>query len=672
VVFYGTTSGSYTNSVDVGNTTTWSTTTLTAGRQYFVAVLAYDANGRRGPLSVELAVRPYETATVVAPLPGSTLSTASAPFQWSAGSGVSQYRLSVGTAAGGATLFDQTTAKTAATVTGLPATGPVFVRLWSLVGATWHFTDYSYTALRPTISIANATVMEGLTGTTTMTFPVTLTPAAATAVTVSYATANGTATAGSDYLATSGTLTIPAGAKTAAINVAITGDAVSEGDETILVKLTNVSANAALGAGQATGTIRNDDSAKETTSYLSDRTWTAMTNGWGPAQKDRSNGEDGAADGLPLTLNGVAYAKGLGAHAASDIRYALNGACSAMTALVGVDDEAGGANGSIVFQVWTDGVKKYDSGMMTGATATASVSVDVTGAMELALIITDAGNGIAYDHGDWASAQVRCGVAPAASTVTSVSPVQGTTRVAVGTNITATFAGAISAPTLTAATMTLVPQGSTTAVAASITYVSASRTVTLDPTANLMVNTVYTVTLKGGAAGVKDLAGNAMAADKVWTFTTAPAPTTAFLSDRAWTTMTNEYGPVEKDRSNGEDGAADGLPLTLNGVIYAKGLGAHAPSDIRYALNGACSVMTALVGVDDEAGGSNGSIVFQVWADGVKKYDSGVMTGTTATASVSVNVAGAKELALIMTDGGDWIAYDHGDWANAQVTCTAP
>ena len=53
-----------------------------------------------------------------------------------------------------------------------------------------------------------------------------------------------------------------------------------------------------------------------------------MTNGWGPVEKDRSNGEAGASDGEPITLNGVTYAKGLGAHAASDVRYALNGACS--------------------------------------------------------------------------------------------------------------------------------------------------------------------------------------------------------------------------------------------------------------------------------------------------------------------------------------------------------
>ena len=67
--------------------------------------------------------------------------------------------------------------------------------------------------------------------------------------------------------------------------------------------------------------------------------------------------------------------------------------------------------------------------------------------------------------------------------------------------------------------MTLAKAG--TAVAASVTYDGASKTATLDPTATLEAGTTYTATVKGGASGVKDLAANALAADKVWTFTTA-------------------------------------------------------------------------------------------------------------------------------------------------------
>jgi hypothetical protein len=126
---------------------------------------------------------------------------------------------------------------------------------------------------------------------------------------------------------------------------------------------------------------------------------------------------------------------------------------------------------------------------------------------------------------------------------------------------------------------------------------------------------------------------------------------------------------VERDRSNGETGATDGRTITLNRVTYAKGLGAHATSDIRYALGGTCSTFQAAVGVDDEVG-ANGSIVFEVWADGAKLYDSGVMRGTSATAPVNVALAGRAELRLVMTMGGDGAAYDHGDWADARVTCS--
>jgi glucose/arabinose dehydrogenase len=405
------------------------------------------------------------------------------------------------------------------------------------------------------------------------------------------------------------------------------------------------------------------------TVYLSDLTWTSMSNGWGPVERDRSNGELGASDGAPIRLNGVTYAKGLGAHAASEVRYAVNGACSVLTASVGVDDEVGAA-GSIVFQVWTDGVKQYDSGVMTGATATASVNVNLAGVTELALVMTDGGNGNGADHGDWANAQVSCGADTTAPTVPTVSPVAGASGVVVTSHVTGTFSEAMAVATLTTTTVTLAAQGSPTPVAATVSYDALSRTVTLDPTANLATSTMYTATIKGGAAGAKDLAGNPLAVDRVWTFTTAATgATTSYLSDRTWTSMSNGWGPVERDRSNGESGATDGGPLRLNGVTYAKGLGAHAASDVRYALNGTCSVLTAVVGLDDEVG-SWGSAVFQVWTDGVKRYDSGVMTGVMPGLSISVSLAGATELALIFIDSGDGLGGDHGNWADAQVSCS--
>ncbi|CAN5363632.1 hypothetical protein BH09PLA1_BH09PLA1_05150 [soil metagenome] len=142
--------------------------------------------------------------------------------------------------------------------------------------------------------------------------------------------------------------------------------------------------------------------------------------------------------------------------------------------------------------------------------------------------------------------------------------------------------------------------------------------------------------------------------------------TSVFVSDLNPTFQSNGYGPYERDRSNGENGANDGHTITLNGVTYAKGLGVHAASELRYALGGQFQSFSADVGVDDEVG-SAGSIVFQVWTDGTKIYDSGTMTGTTVTRSVSVSVAGKNEIRLIVTDAGNGNNSDHGDWANARL-----
>jgi hypothetical protein len=106
--------------------------------------------------------------------------------------------------------------------------------------------------------------------------------------------------------------------------------------------------------------------------------------------------------------------------------------------------------------------------------------------------------------------------------------------------------------------------------------------------------------------------------------------------------------------------------ITLNGVPYTKGLGAHANSEIRYALNGQYATFASDMGIDDEVG-TLGSVIFEVWADGVKLYDSGKMTGTTATKSATVNVSGKQEIRLIIKDSGDGNSNDHADWANARL-----
>ena len=111
----------------------------------------------------------------------------------------------------------------------------------------------------PTLSIADLSIAEGNSGTKVATFTVSLSAAAAGAVTYNIATANGTATSGSDYVANSLTSeSIAAGATSKTFAVTINGDTTTEPDETFTVALSSV-VGATLGDGSATGTISNDD-----------------------------------------------------------------------------------------------------------------------------------------------------------------------------------------------------------------------------------------------------------------------------------------------------------------------------------------------------------------------------------------------------------------------------
>ena len=143
----------------------------------------------------------------------------------------------------------------------------------------------------------------------------------------------------------------------------------------------------------------------------------------------------------------------------------------------------------------------------------------------------------------------------------------------------------------------------------------------------------------------------------------------AYVSDVQWTSATNGWGPAERDRSNGETGAHDGHTITINGQTYAKGVGAHAPSEIDIYVGKQCSTFTSDVGVDDEKT-AYGSVVFQVWADNTKVADSGLLTVDDPAKSLTADLSGAQFVRMVVTDGGDGNNSDHADWAGAQVHCS--
>ncbi len=102
-------------------------------------------------------------------------------------------------------------------------------------------------------------------------------------------------------------------------------------------------------------------------------------------------------------------------------------------------------------------------------------------------------------------------------TVTSTSPADGATNVAVPTNVTATFSEAMDASTINGTTFTLKITSGGAAVAGTVTYNAGTKTATFTPTSALSNSTGYTATITTGA---KDVAGNALAVNKIFAFTT--------------------------------------------------------------------------------------------------------------------------------------------------------
>jgi probable HAF family extracellular repeat protein len=110
----------------------------------------------------------------------------------------------------------------------------------------------------PSLSVEDVAFPEGDTGVFVVPFVVTLSAASGQTVTVNYAAADGTAAVGSDYAASSGTLTFAPGETTKTIGVQVGGDMTNEADETFFVNLSGAT-NATISDAQGVGTIQNDD-----------------------------------------------------------------------------------------------------------------------------------------------------------------------------------------------------------------------------------------------------------------------------------------------------------------------------------------------------------------------------------------------------------------------------
>jgi hypothetical protein len=143
------------------------------------------------------------------------------------------------------------------------------------------------------------------------------------------------------------------------------------------------------------------------TAQISDLPFLTESNGWGPVERNTSNGENSAGDGRPMAIGGTTFTKGIGMHAIGEITVWLGGACTGFQADVGIDDEVA-QPGAVAFAILGDGLPLADSGVVRRTDGARPLAVDVTGVKVLTLRVTDGGDGINSDHADWGGAQLTC------------------------------------------------------------------------------------------------------------------------------------------------------------------------------------------------------------------------------------------------------------------------
>ncbi len=135
------------------------------------------------------------------------------------------------------------------------------------------------------------------------------------------------------------------------------------------------------------------------TVWLSSLDLSKMQQGWGRPQIDKSVTEK------PLSIAREKFQRGVGTHAASRVWIDLHGGAAKFIASVGVDDGTGEKAGSVEFKVIGDGKRLWQSGLMKSGEPSKLAEVDVTGIQKLVLLVGDGGDGLNFDHADWADAR---------------------------------------------------------------------------------------------------------------------------------------------------------------------------------------------------------------------------------------------------------------------------
>ena len=257
--------------------------------------------------------------------------------------------------------------------------GTYYIRVEALEdGATTYYLRFGLTAPPPELSVADASAKEGTDA--TLDFAVTLDKSWSKKVTVAYATADGTAVAGEDYTATSGTLTFAAGETSKTVSVPVLDDAIDEGSETLTLTLSNAR-GAEIADGEATGTITNSDPIPQAWLARFGRTVTGQVLEAVEARlaAPRAAGAEASLAGQALpSWSGDAVAandngSGLKRRAEEEDRAAL----ASMTAWLAQADP--GARGTAGFGAHDDGGARFETRALTQRDLIVGTSFALTG-----------------------------------------------------------------------------------------------------------------------------------------------------------------------------------------------------------------------------------------------------------------------------------------------------
>lgn len=373
--------------------------------------------------------------------------------------------------------------------------------------------------------------------------------------------------------------------------------------------------------------------------FASNTDWKSAQTAWKTVNKDKAS----VGESIKVLVNGEnkEFAKGIGTHANSEIVYDLaDKNYDYFETLVGVDRNiAENSNSSVTFKVLADGEEIYNSGVMGYNTEAKVVRIPLNDVKELTLIASDSGNGNASDHADFADAKFYISNGIPQLTIPKSTATKVGTPIDINEQYTAIDA----------------EDGDLTAAV----QVTGANQVNFDRAGKYELT--YTVA---------DSDGNEVT--KKRTISVVNMNDYNYLSDFDWKSTQNSYTAPKKDTSISDKA----LRLTKEDgseIAYEKGIGAHSNSTIVYDLTDKdADYFTSFVGVDRQMHGTVGSVIFQVFVDGEKQFDSGLMTSRNPQKFIDVNISGAKKLKLVVTDGGNGNGSDHATWGDAKLHFANP